>query len=256
MQKYMATKKDQVKVAAVPKPAPAVVKPVKAAIPAPVVAKKPAQPKDIRQSESFKSKVQDIEKTLEKHTPKKTSVKKSGFSLMKALGGNKKAKKVEAKPAAAVSTHALEKSSDHLEMNRDSIKATKQKEKEVVKEEDMAYSTDAITDYGSNLNNIHDKYQIKFSTDGKKDDKFGVNDIEVSTLDDEDAPAQKKIVAQMPAPAPKPAEPVAPPRPMKNVEDAVESTGSKLVASLVEPATTTVEAGGLRIEVSQLEDLD
>lgn len=196
---------------------------------------------------------------------------------MKALGGKKKTEKVEKTvavssvvkpkvPAVAAAPMSIKNKGqkDHMALTRDSIKAKEQKEKEVVKEEDMAYSTDAITDYGANLNNIHDRYQNRFSMDAKKEGKFGLNDIEVSTLDDEEAPAQKKVaevksVAQKPAPAPavpKPAEPVAPPRPMKNVEDALKTTGSKLVASLVEPPTTTVEAGGLKIEVSSLEDLD
>ena len=208
MEKFNADKKakeQQVKkeaAAPAPKPAAPVAqpKPVQVAAPAaPVVVKQKAQPAaDITKSESFKSKVQDIQNTLhKKHTVAKISGKKSGFSLMNALGGKKKAQKVEAQAAAApvvvTSVPIAGKDNSHLALNRDFIKAKEQKEKEIVKEEDMAYSTDAISDYGANLNTIHDKYQNKFSAD-KKDDKSSINDIEVSSLDDEETPAQKKPV--------------------------------------------------------------
>jgi hypothetical protein len=249
---------------------------VKVAVAAPII-KKNAQPADIRKSESFMSKVQDIQKTLnKKHIAVKSPAKKSGFSLMKALGGKKKASPspaavkvakpvvVAPAPVPTAAPIAVVSIKGHLELTRDSIKAKEQKEKEVVKEEDMAYSTDAITDYGANLNNIHDKYQTRFTTDGKKGDGFGINDIEVSSLDDEETPQKKtveiKAVVQKPtAPpaAPKAAAPVVAPKPVvKAVEAPMSTPGGKLVASLVEPATTTVEAGGLKIEVSSLEDLD
>lgn len=113
--------------------------------------------------------------------------------------------------------------------------------------------------------------------DGKKLSGFGLNDIVVSTLDDEEAqapsfakkqPEQKAVVAPKPAPAaaPKPAPaPVAPPKPSAAEQTIKEAavpsnpklkTSSSVLDTLVEPATTTVEAGGLRIEVSHLEDLD
>ena len=205
MEKYMADKKAQNKLKAAPaaKPAPAQPKPVKEAVAAPVV-KKNVQPADIRKSESFMSKVQDIQKTInKKHIAVKSHAKKSsGFSLMKALGGKKKAApspvvkvdKPDVEPASMPAAVPIPVSNKgHLELTRDSIKAKEQKEKEVVKEEDMAYSIDAITDYGANLNSIHDKYQTKFSADGKKDDRLGINDIEVSTLDDEETPQKKTV---------------------------------------------------------------
>lgn len=208
---------------------------------------------------------------------------------MKALGGSKKPAKEEAKPVApapaakpapaaikaapAAPSPKTEKVVDHVELNRDYIKAKEQKEKEVVKEEDMAYSIDAINDYTTNLNSIHDKYQSKFTTEGKKEKSFGLNDIEVSSLDDEDIPslAEKQpevktvdVKKTVPAAAPKPAAPpkseiVGKQAAMKVTEQPVEakrSVGARAVESLVEPATTTVEAGGLKIEVSHLEELD
>ena len=131
----------------------------------------------------------------------------------------------------------------------------------------MAYSTDAITDYGANLNTIHDSIQNRFNIEGKKDSNFGMNNIVVSSLYDDDTPADSSAHSAPKPEAPAPAAaPEQPPKPAKlntvnkdfesKMKQETGGKGSTLMASLVEPTSTTVEAGGLKIEVSQLEDLD